>query len=289
MELIHKDASAEALEFFRRWVFGFWLLIIVIDPFPSLAYLPSTMFQPTGLLMICLPEGILPLFFNEQFLIGLKILTVLSLLAVLFNKYRTFCTILSCLLLTWHQGFIRSFGHINHSEISLLYAAYLLTLFSLADSFWKEKITDSSMTKVNLNSISLIVILTVVCFIYSFMGIFRIINGGIEIFFSDSMKFWIIETSNMAGYYSWHLDHLILQKPWILKTLNLGFPILTVFEIFAPLCLIFRWFRYAFLFVLIPFHILTWLFMNIIFWEQLALYILFINFTHNFKPKKIKI
>jgi hypothetical protein len=45
-------------------------------------------------------------------------------------------------------------------------------------------------------------------------------------------------------------------------------------EVFAPCCLVSRRFRIFFLVMMIPFHLLVLVTMNILFWENLALFAL---------------
>ena len=40
--------------------------------------------------------------------------------------------IFTCILLTFYQGLIRGYGYINHGELPILYAAYVLAVFPSA-------------------------------------------------------------------------------------------------------------------------------------------------------------
>ncbi len=48
-------------------------------------------------------------------------------------------------------------------------------------------------------------------------------------------------------------------------------------EILSPLVLISTWFRRAWLAVILPFHVLTLLSMNIFFWENMILIVVFLT------------
>jgi hypothetical protein len=53
--------------------------------------------------------------------------------------------------------------------------------------------------------------------------------------------------------------------------------VVTLFEILAPCCLLSRRFRLTFLIVMAPMHVLVWVSMNILFWENLALFLLLLD------------
>ena len=71
----------------------------------------------------------------------------------------------------------------------------------------------------------------------------------------------------------------LLQQRTLNVLLNMGFPIVTVFEVLAPLCLVSRTFRAAFLVVMVPFHLFSWIFMEVFFWKNLALYVLCVDWS----------
>ena len=104
-----------------------------------------------------------------------------------------------------------------------------------------------------------IAIALVLCFSYTLTGVNRLMQGGLAVFQESNLLFWILENANRASYTMGHSDQWILQFPWILKILTVGFPFVTVFEIMAPCCLISRPFRHAFLCLMIPFHLMNWL------------------------------
>ena len=58
-----------------------------------------------------------------------------------------------------------------------------------------------------------------------------------------------------------------------------GLLLVTVFEVLAPCCLFPRRFRRLFLLVMGPTHVLIALSMNILFWENLAMFLLLLDFN----------
>jgi hypothetical protein len=63
----------------------------------------------------------------------------------------------------------------------------------------------------------------------------------------------------------------VLEARGLSLVIITGFAVVTLFELLAPLCLVFRGFRYAWLLTIIPFHFLTLLTMKIFFWQNLLL------------------
>ena len=270
--LIHSNATPQARHFLNRWVFGVWYLIILLDPFPDLAYLPQEMFQTTGILTVPFSHGYL----TQPVLWALKI-GLMVFLAAAFLEVRFMITAsVASILLTVHQGLIRGFGHVNHGEIVLLLAAYLLSLFAVADyiAFGRN---GRAPEGINLNSIPLIGILAVMCFTYSFVGIHRLIFSGPELYTSDTILYHVLTNSLISDTWHFQLHELVLHHAWVSKLFKMGFPVLTFFEILAPLCLISRWFRYAFVAVMGPFHLLSGIFLGVFFWQTLVLYMLFFD------------
>ena len=53
-----------------------------------------------------------------------------------------------------------------------------------------------------------------------------------------------------------------------------GFPVVTLFEMFAPLCFISSRFRWMFLIVMLPFHLLAWIVMEIFFGSTCSLHLI---------------
>jgi len=279
MTLIHDNAGERSLNFAWNWVFGIWLIVIILDPLASLSTMSKSLFWPTGLMIKFMPESLQVFLLQKSALFGLKLSLIISLLCVLLKIFQTPAAICSCILLTIHQGFVRSFGHLDHTGVLILYAAYILVLCRLADLYTRRKSPQDRSSAINLYSVPLIFILIIICFSYTFTGIHRIIHGGWELFNSDAIILRMIESSNKARIFSWHFERVVLEHSWLQELLKAGFPAMTVIEILAPFSLISRWFRYCFIGAMIPFHIIIWLLFGVLFLEQMALFVLFFNIS----------
>jgi hypothetical protein len=64
--------------------------------------------------------------------------------------------------------------------------------------------------------------------------------------------------------------------------LRLGLPVITLFEITAPLCLISAHYRWIFIPTMLSFHLLSLVLMNIFFFDDMFLYLLLIDWSRRF-------
>jgi hypothetical protein len=289
MKILHQDASEGAYKFFCVWIFGLWFGYILFDPLMSLALYPKSLYFPAGFLLKFLPPSIYYLPISYPFLFFLKMSMLLSIAAVLLGCWKKWSGVFACLLLTVYQGIVRSFGHINHPELLLLFSAYVLTIFF----FFEDSISPfpnpphkGEGIHVSKYGIPLIAVLFFVCFSYSFAGIHRMVARGIDIYNTNTIIYWIITEGKRSRLVNWHMEDLMLTNAVASTMMKMGFPIITFFEITAPICMISRRFRYLWLLMMVPFHLMVWVFMGIMFWANLALYILFFNFDTLFKTEK---
>lgn len=278
MTVLHQNASERAYKFFCVWVFGIWFAYILFDPMTSLAGYPKSIYFPAGFLIKFLPRDIYFVPVSYPFLFFLKSSLLLSLIAVLLGVFKKWAGLYASIALTIFEGIVRSFGHINHPEILLLFSVFILTIFF----FFEDSIDDSKLT-ISKYGIPLAAVLFLICFTYFFAGIHRLIARGLEIYGTNTIIFWVVEEGKRSRLINWHLENLMLTNQWVCGMLKAGFPLITLCEIAAPLCIVFRRFRYVWLMLMIPFHLMVWTFMGIFFWANLALYILFFDFDHLFK------
>ena len=278
MNLLHQRATPHALRLVTVTVFGLWFLIVALDPIQQLSLLPVSLFEPVGLLRV-LPPSLGAWLPSPTFLLGLKAATLVSLALVLLNRWATPAAVGACALLTLSQSIARGFaGHMDHKQVVLLYAAYWLAVLPLADAIARKRGSAASGA-VSLSGIPLVAILSTLCLTYSFVGIYRLVHGGLEVFRSGSMTFWALRNSYQVLHPSWGWGRGLLGQPVLDQALNYGFPIVTLFEVLAPLCLIWRWFRLVFLAVMVPFHFFSWMFMEVFFWHNLVLYLLLFDWS----------
>lgn len=300
MKLIHRDYSEESLKLATIWVFLIWFVKVVKESIPTIAMLPYSVYEPLGMIRF-VPTSLRPLLVTGPFLEGLRGLLVVSLLAVFAvmlsdirairrravgeprletslrsELLRLSPAIAACLLVTLYEGVFRGYaGHISHEDTLLLYSSYFLAGFPIANLIARRSGRVDSST--NLNAIPVISILFTLCLIYVVVATYRVINGAPDVFTNDSLTFWTLRNSIDVLNPGVGLGFSLIDHPWIAFVLMAGFPLVTLLELMAPLILVSTPFRLFFLLVMIPFHIMSWMFMDVLFKETLALYLLLVD------------
>lgn len=269
MKLLHTDATPASLKFLWIYVFGIWFVSVLFDPLPVIAKLPPAIFEPVGAFRY-LPESFKAWWFTESVLFWLRIGTLASLF-VAAVKRSWVAGIVASFLLTVCQATVRGCGKISHDDLPMLYAAYCVSLFGMADA-WVAKRAGRSGKAANLASIPWIVTVFLLSLCYSLLGSYRLARGGLELFQSDSLKWYMVHNAHLpSAFPAWDVIRVLSEYPWIYPIVKAGFPIITLFELLAPLAIVFRRFRIAFLCVMLPFFVFNWLFMSLIFWQNFLL------------------
>jgi len=268
VRLLHENAAPETVTVVRKWVFGLWLCKTATEPLHLLAELPAEAFVALGVWKL-LPAPVWQALHSAAFLTTIRVATVLCLACVLLGRLPRLSAVAACVLLTFSQAYVRSFGYINHAELPLLYAAYVLTLFQIADR--------RAVPEANLSGAPLTTIAALLLFTYALTASFRLSAGGLDAFRADTLIVWTLYDAHFTTYYRWTLGRDILDYPVLVEALKVGFPFVTLVELMAPLGLVSRAVRFTFLAVMIPFHLATLFLMNILFWENLALFPLLLD------------
>jgi hypothetical protein len=288
LELIHEQAGPRLLRLARLGIFALWMFKLLLDPLWRLAEMPREMFRPVGILNL-LPANALDALLRPGALTLFLVATLLVLALGLTNRAFPVVATLAAILLTAYSSLIRGFGPAVHTDIVLLLAVYVLAGFAWADflevKFGKTSDSLSVGTVIDCrtwSSYPLVTIVTLLCLSYMLVGINRAVAGGINVFTGDTMETWAIDAS-LRGYYfntniGWHLP----EWPLIALLLKLGLPVITVFEITAPLCLASPHYRWVFLPTMFSFHLLSLVFMNIFFFDDMLLYLLLIDWSRRF-------
>ena len=178
MKLLHQSAHPGALRAARIWVFAIWIGKIATEPLERLAEFSPANLPPIGLLKL-IPHAAWPCILTAGVLLAFRVLTVSCLLGSLAGPAQTVAALASCVLLTFHQGLVRSIGYVNHSELPLLYALYILAASAVIDR------PDNKRADVPLMAIAV-----VLCFSYTATGISRLVLGAPTVFHPDILTAW---------------------------------------------------------------------------------------------------
>ncbi len=272
---IFKNSTAKDLGILRVAIFGAWFVIILLSPISNYALLPIDLFEPIGIYsFIFLNQNVFvtEVLLSESFLMILKLTTLTGcLLACVGTKYFRFISIPTVIMLFLIDSVIKGFsGSVNHAELVILYSAFIISIFPSGDGF--NLFTSVKHSKQNINySASIFLVATILCFSYLFIGIHRLLHGGIEQFFNNALEIHLIKNSFFYTKYGFDFGLLVVSSKHLLMLFKMGFFVITVLEVLSLFILVNKPFRILWLSVMIPFHVLSLLTMNIFFWENLVL------------------
>ena len=275
MAHLFSHTTPRDLGILRAAVFGIWLIVLFFSPFTSYAYLPTELYEPLGIFRLFLqPESTFTkVVLTEPFLFFMK----MALLAGCFfcmigvKGYR-WVVIPTVMLLFLADGITKGFnGYVNHAELVVLYSAFLLTIFPVADGFSLFKNKPGKERNVEEYRFALLSIAVVLCLTYTFIAVHRFLYGGFIQFSNHAMEIHLLRNTLEYSKWGFELGLVVVSNIWLLTLFKAGFFALTIFEAFSLFILVNKPFRILWLCVMIPFHILSLLTMNIFFWENLVL------------------
>jgi hypothetical protein len=276
VELIHAQAGPALLRLVRLGIVALWVVKLLLDPVWRLADLPPELIRPVGLLALVPPDRF-PFFWSGANLTLVWIVTLLALVAALTNRAFAPIATLASVLLTIYSSVIRSFGPAVHTDIVLLLATYALALFAWADLLQKRLDRDSAPNA----SAPLVTIVALLGLTYCLVGLNRLFVS-FPVFTGNSMEIWTIDASLRAYYFDTNVGWHLPQWPWLGFFLRTGLPVITLFEITAPLCLVSPHYRRVFIPVMLSFHLLSLVLMNIFFFDDMLLYLLLVDWSKKF-------
>lgn len=269
--LLHGNATATQLGALRIWVFGMWFADVVKDSPTQLAAIPMSYFQPVGVLR-WLPAG----FWNAAhtpialWLWWLLLLALLAGSALGTARYRA-VAVVTCVVLTFYQGMIFGFADVTHAELVALYATYLLAAFPSADGLAlqrKRMPAPNTVYQAALLAVTIVLLST-----YMLTGVRRMFSGGIGIFTNGSILSMVADGSITPDFLRQGFGLWALETPLRTFVLQVGFVLVTIFEILSLWCLSSTWFRRAWLAVMLPFHVLSWPLLQTLFVHNILLII----------------
>jgi hypothetical protein len=251
-------------------IFALWIVKLLLDPLWRLAELPRAMYEPVGVLAFLSPDTVLA----PSFLIALWVVLLAILVLALTDRAFPLIATIAAILLTVYSSLIRSFGPAVHTDITLLLAVYALAGFA-----WADVVSPRSAGRF---AAPLVTIVALLCVSYCLVGLNRAIAGGASVFTSDTMEAWTVDASLRGYYFNTNIGRHVPEWPGVLFFLRAGLPVITLFEITAPLCLASVRYRAIFIPVMLSFHALSLVFMNIFFFDDMLLYLLLIDWSKRY-------
>jgi hypothetical protein len=273
LELIHEQAGPRLLRLARLGIFALWIVKLLLDPLWRLAEMPRELFQPVGILAL-LPASAVDQFLTPSGLAALLVTTLGVLVLGLTNRAFPLVSTAAAACLTVYSSLIRSFGPAVHTDIVLLLAVYALAGFA-----WADWIAPKARGRYSYPLITIVAMLTLS---YCLVGLNRSVAGGVSVFTGNTMEAWTIDASLRGYYFNTNIGWHVPEWPLVVFMLRSGLPFITFFEITAPLCLASSHYRWIFIPVMLSFHLLSLVFMNIFFFDDMFLYLLLIDWSRRF-------
>ena len=260
----------------RIWVFGFWAFAAACSPLPLYGHLPHTAFLPAGFLTL-IPQDWWTVLLTPGPLLMLKAGTVVACIAVAAGILTRPVAFVATVLVLLSEGIARGFaGYVNHAELPMMLAAVILTIGPLdhALTVWPRRRLEADPASYRL---TLVAVLLMLCASYAFVGGYRLTHGAPAVFLSGSLDQWILWWSLRSPEPAATVGLWWTATPWAAALSSLAFPVITLLELSAPLCLLNRRFRQFFIPAMIATHVGIWLLMSISFLPQVVLYIVLVD------------
>lgn len=273
--MLHERTSPAALGFVRAGVYLTWFLVLLRHPTQEFARLPRGWFAPFGPARI-VPDAAWDFVLQPHVLFGLW-LALLGLSLLLAAGIRPFgpLALSFAALLLLNDAVDKGFNVVvNHAQMGLLYSACVLAFFPAADGFSILGARKPRSREV-LYSAPLVIVAILISVAYAMLGIRRLVHGGPAMFTGDSILTYFGTQSLRVGQYHFRFGLLPLTIPALAVMARVGFVFVTMAELSTPFTLFFRKLRWAWLALMVPFHTMTLLTMNIFFYENSILALLF--------------
>jgi hypothetical protein len=275
-ELIHSEAGPGLLRLARLGICALWIFKLLLDPLWRLGDLPPELIHPMGLLALVPPDRF-PFPWSSASLSFIWIVTLMLLVMTLANRGFALTATLASVMLTLYSSVTHSFGPIVHSEIALLVSTYALALFAWADLL-QRRVDPQAKPNASAPLVTIVALLTLT---YCLVALNRIVVSS-QVFTGNSMEVWTIDASLRAYYFNTGLGWQIPHWPLVVLFLKAGLPVITLLELTAPLCLVWPLYRVVFIPVMLSFHLLSLVLMNIFFFDDMLLYLLLIDWSRRF-------
>lgn len=276
LELVNPDASARTLAGLRVLVFGVWLLKTAAVPQTPLAELPASLFDPPGATSL-LPPAVWEALLSETGLRVLQGVTATAVLAALIGLGRNVAALAACALLAVNEAVPRGFGKMHHTDLVLLYAALVLSLFRSFDALAWPRPRRSAPAPAGTYSAPIVLVQLLFCLSYFQVAVCRLVYAEVSLFTPATMEYWLIWNTRLYDLWPWEWGVAVAAEPLGRGLLLVGFVAVTINELASPLAIVWRPFRRYFLVATVLFHLSSLALMKIFFWENCLLLAFFVD------------
>jgi hypothetical protein len=270
--------NAPSLGAVRFIVQGTFLISVLVTSFSALGELPVTILRPIGVMKL------LPWSFYDDLLTptGMSLLkwaVALSLVLSTGGFLTSLTTKTSFLLIVFYQGLLRSFGHFNHDEMLGVYYLAILAFTPCGDGFsldsWSKRKHEHQPGFVYAYPILLMQLL--MAWVYFSSALVKLRVSGLRYFGADNLPTLAIYHS-LDNLHDTHF-RLAFWLPEVRAYLPVVVGAVLLWQLLFPLAVFWKRLRWWFLGIGVVFHLSTLFLMNIFFAHQLAMYLVFVDWS----------
>lgn len=258
-----------------------FLISVITTSFSSLAQLPVTLLRPIGLMKL-LPWGFYDAVLTARGMSVLQLVLIASLTLSALGLFTSISTKFAAFSVIFYQGLLRSFTHFNHDEMVGVYILIVLAFTPCGDAFSIDSWRDPSRKRQPgfRYGYPLLLMMGIVAWAYFSSALLKFRVSGFNYFNPDSLPTLAIWHS-LDNLHDTEFKFAFLLPQWR-SYLWLPSGLVLLWELLFPLAVFWRRARWWFLGFGVVFHLLTLFAMNIFFPHQLAMYVVFGNWSRVF-------
>lgn len=262
----------------RAAVCGVFLLSVITTSFSSLAELPATLLRPMGVMKL-LPWSFYDAVTTATGMLGLQWLLIVTLSLSVVGYWTSASTKAAALLVIFYQGLLRSFTHFNHDEMVGIYFLVVLAFTPCADAFsidsWRRGAREAR--RGFRYGYPILLMMSLMAWAYFSSALLKFRGSGASYFNPENLPALAIYHS-LDNLHDTEFKLAFLLPQWR-AYLWLPVGVVLVWELCFPLAVFWRRLRWWILGFGVLFHLMTLLLMNIFFPHQLAMYVVFVNWS----------
>lgn len=269
--------TAAALGMVRAGVSAVFLISVLNTSFSNLGHLPVTIFRPLGLMQL-LSWRFYDRLLTPQGMTALKWVLVVSLTMSTIGYLTPVTTKTSALLMVFYQGILRSFGHFNHDEMLGVYYLIILAFSPCGDGFSVDSLPGPKANKGEFAyGYPIFLMRLLMAWTYFSAALIKLRVAGLTYFDADNLPALAISHS---------LDNLhdtrfrfAFWLPTVREYSPFAVGLVLIWELLFPLAVFWKRARWWLLGIGVVFHLSTLFLMNIFFPYQLAMYLVFVDWS----------
>jgi hypothetical protein len=259
----------------RVIISGTFLFSILTTSFSDLGRLPVTALIPTGLMKL-LPWSFYDRLFTPLGMACLKGALVVSLSMSVVGFLTPVSTKTSALLVLFYQGLVRSFGHFNHDEMIGVYFLIVLAFSPCAEAISIDSRRKGFAEKpACAYGYPILLMQSLMAWSYFSSALIKLRVSGFSYLNPDNLPTLAIWQS-LDNLHDTHF-RLAFYLPAIRQYTPILVGLVLAWELVFPLAVFWKRSRWVILGFGIVFHVATLFLLNFMFFYQMAMYVVFVD------------